>query len=62
MVDWDPRKAKENERKHGVSFEEASTAFVDPDGIDGEDLGHSFIEPCRLRLGNSVLGRILVVA
>jgi uncharacterized DUF497 family protein len=27
---WDPRKAAVNVRKHGVSFEEASTAFGDP--------------------------------
>jgi uncharacterized DUF497 family protein len=26
---WDPRKAATNLRKHGVSFEEASTAFQD---------------------------------
>jgi hypothetical protein len=26
---WDPRKAASNERKHGVSFEEAVTAFGD---------------------------------
>jgi uncharacterized DUF497 family protein len=29
---WDPRKAKKNERKHGVTFEEASTCFEDPNG------------------------------
>jgi hypothetical protein len=27
---WDPKKAKSNLKKHGVSFEEASTAFDDP--------------------------------
>lgn len=27
---WDPRKARANLRKHGVSFEEAATAFDDP--------------------------------
>jgi uncharacterized DUF497 family protein len=26
---WDPRKASSNHRKHGVSFEEAATAFED---------------------------------
>jgi uncharacterized DUF497 family protein len=29
---WDPAKAKRNERKHGVSFEEAATCFDDPRG------------------------------
>jgi uncharacterized DUF497 family protein len=27
---WDPRKAASNLRKHGVSFEEATTVFADP--------------------------------
>jgi uncharacterized DUF497 family protein len=27
---WDSRKAATNERKHGISFEEASTVFADP--------------------------------
>ncbi len=30
--EWDPRKAAENERKHGVSFPEAATCFDDPKG------------------------------
>ena len=30
--DWDPAKAKRNQRKHGVSFEEAVTCFEDPNG------------------------------
>lgn len=46
MFDWDPRKAKANRVKHGVSFEEAATAFLDPTGLDGEDLEHSESEEC----------------
>jgi uncharacterized DUF497 family protein len=38
MFEWDSKKAKSNEDKHGVSFEEASTVFFDPGGLDGEDL------------------------
>lgn len=45
MFDWDPRKAQSNWRKHGVSFEEAAAAFLDPDGLDGEDLDHSDSKP-----------------
>jgi uncharacterized DUF497 family protein len=30
--EWDLEKARENERKHGVSFEEAATCFDDPNG------------------------------
>jgi len=62
VFEWDPRKARINKLKHGVSFEEAATAFTDPDGSDGEDLEHSLIEPRRLRLAKSALSRVLVVA
>jgi uncharacterized DUF497 family protein len=61
MVHWDPQKAQANQLKHGVSFEEAATAFLDPDGLDGEDLGHSLGEPRRLRLAKSSTGRVLVM-
>jgi uncharacterized DUF497 family protein len=33
--------AKSNRLKHGISFEEAATAFLDPAGLDGEYVGHS---------------------
>ena len=62
MFDWDSRKAQSNRRKHGVSFEEAATASLDSDGLDGEDLEHSEIESRRLRLAKSGLGRVLLVA
>ena len=28
--DWDPHKAKANQKKHGIGFEQASTIFLDP--------------------------------
>lgn len=34
---WDPDKAEENFRKHGVSFLEAASSFLDPYGISGVD-------------------------
>ncbi len=30
--EWDPKKAAANQRKHGVTFEEAATCFADPNG------------------------------
>jgi hypothetical protein len=62
MFDWDPRKAKSNRLKHGVSFEEAATTFLDPAGLDGEDLEHSESEARRLRLAKGSLGKVLVIA
>jgi len=62
MFDWDARKAAANQRKHGVTFEEAASAFLDPDGLDGGDLAHSAAEARRLRLAQSAAGRVLVIA
>jgi uncharacterized DUF497 family protein len=41
VFEWDPAKAASNRSKHGVSFDEAATAFGDPDGLDGIDALHS---------------------
>lgn len=35
--EWDADKARENRRKHGVSFEFATQAFLDPFGVDWID-------------------------
>ena len=35
--EWDPEKAHKNLRDHGVSFEDASTVFIDPYRITEED-------------------------
>ncbi len=39
--EWDTKKDKQNQEKHGVSFEFAQYAFSDPDRIIAEDLNHS---------------------
>lgn len=62
MFEWDGRKAAANRAKHGVSFAEAVTVFVDPDALDGPDLRHSEKEPRLLRLGRAVTSRVLIVA
>ncbi|MBM4123082.1 MAG: BrnT family toxin [Nitrospira sp.] len=61
MFEWDSKKAGSNEAKHGVSFEEASTAFFDPGGLDGEDLAHSVREERRFRVALSSAGNVLVI-
>ena len=38
---WDPKKAASNLEKHGVSFEDASTAFGDPLSMTVHDPDHS---------------------
>ena len=39
--EWDKKKNKENQNKHGLSFEVAQYAFADPNRIIAEDLSHS---------------------
>lgn len=55
------QKAVSNRAKHGVSFDEASTVFRDPDGLDWQDWQHSRGEPRFKRLGVSNQGRMLLV-
>jgi len=59
--EWDPAKAMTNRRKHGVSFEEAATAFDDPDAVLLFDAEHSDDEDRYLLLGVSERMRLLVV-
>jgi len=60
--EWDPAKADANLKKHGVSFEEAVTAFADPLALNMPDPAHSTDEERYLVLGQSSLGRVVVVA
>ena len=39
--EWDPRKDGANQRKHGVSFEEAQSVFFDENAIQFYDEHHS---------------------
>lgn len=59
--EWDDKKSSENHRKHGVSFQEAKTAFNDPLAITIYDPDHSIVEDRLIDVGLSVVGRILVV-
>ena len=61
-IEWDPRKAESNLRKHGVSFGEAATALSDPLAATGTDPDHSIIEYRYVTFGVSSKGRLLVVS
>jgi uncharacterized DUF497 family protein len=58
---WDPRKAASNARKHGVSFQEAATAFADPLSLTVPDPDHSGAEARFLLVGLSNRHRLVVV-
>jgi uncharacterized DUF497 family protein len=59
---WDPRKAASNLKKHGVDFREAATVFNDPLSTTFPDLDHSEREQRFLTIGQSIGGRVLVIA
>ena len=61
VFEWDHRKAKSNIRKHGVSFEEASTVFSDVWSRTIDDPLHSDDEERYVILGESDRRRLLVV-
>jgi len=61
IYEWDPKKAKANLRKHGVSFEEALTAFADPLARIFDDEDHSVEEQREIIVGHSAKERLLVV-
>ncbi len=62
VSEWDPRKAEANAAKHGLSFDDAVTVFLDANALDGADRQHSTAERRFRRLGEAADGRVLMVA
>jgi len=60
--EWDPRKAAANQKKHGISFLEAATAFGDPMASTFEDPVHSDDEERLLLFGYTEKRRLAVVS
>lgn len=61
QFDWDPKKARRNVDRHGVSFDEASTAFRDTMSITIPDPAHSETEDRLVLVGYSYRNRLIVV-
>ena len=61
LFEWDENKAKENLKKHKVSFEEAKTVFNDPLLITFFDESHSRVEERYISIGMAASNRILLV-
>jgi uncharacterized DUF497 family protein len=59
--EWDPQKAAANVRKHGITFDEATTVFGDPFGTVTDDPRHSAGERRLALLGYSQANRLLAV-
>jgi uncharacterized DUF497 family protein len=60
--EWDRDKASRNLKRHGVSFDEATTAFYDPLSATFDDPDHSVDERRFITVGYSSRGRLLVVS
>jgi uncharacterized protein len=58
--EWNPGKAAENERKHGVTFDEAATCFDDPNGCYLRNESPSY-EDRLILIGISSRSRLLFV-
>ncbi len=59
--EWDDKKNKTNQLKHGVTFEEAVTVFYDDNAIEFYDFDHSHKEERLLLLGLSAKLKILLI-
>jgi len=58
---WDKEKSALNQKKHGISFEEAQTVCLDENALMIHDPDHSDDEDRFILLGLSVKFRVLVV-
>lgn len=61
IFEWNQIKAELNYKKHGISFEEATTVFYDSNALEMKDEKHSQFERRWILLGYSVAKRLLVV-
>jgi len=62
IFEWDEKKADDNLRKHGVSFDEAKTVFNDPFSVTIYDPDHASDEERYIDIGLSSKGRLIVVS
>lgn len=59
--EWHEAKDRANQKKHGISFEEAKSVFFDEYAVQFYDEGHSVEENRFIMLGMSSESRILIV-
>ena len=62
IYEWDAEKAKGNLRKHGISFEDAATAFLDPLALTFADPDQSSGEEREITIGHSSRQQVVFVA
>ena len=60
--EWDPAKAQSNARKHGVTFDQAATVFLDAHALSVYDETHGQDEDRWFTLGFDFGSRLLAVS
>lgn len=60
--EWDAAKARQNVRKHRVTFERGATVFLDPNALSLFDAQHSEDEERWITLGLDRTGALLVIS
>lgn len=61
LFEWDPAKARQNARKHRVTFERGATVFLNPNSLSLFDEQHSDDEERWTTLGLDHTGTLLVI-
>ena len=59
--EWDPEKAKQNLRKHKISFERAANVFLDSNAVSIYDKEHEESEERWITIGMDKTGNLIVV-
>ena len=62
QFEWDPTKARQNARKHRITFERGATVFLDPNALSLFDDQHSEEEERWITLGLDETGVLLVLS
>lgn len=62
IYEWDAEKASANLRKHGVSFEDAVTVFLNPLAMTYEDPDHSADEQREVTIGHTIRQQLVFVS
>ena len=62
VYEWEAQKASANRRKHGITFEDAATVFLDPLALTFGDPDHSFDEEREITIGHATGNRVVFVS
>ncbi len=61
VCDWDANKARNNLRKHGISFEEATEVFEDPSRVTEPNYHYDETEPRFQAIGATRKGDVILL-